>query len=292
MPSKLRIFAGLTLAAGVAVGYGARRWSYATASLHRRMAASHAALPVTHYDHAEVAMLPPVVQRYFHTALTAGQPLITGATVHHRGSFNMGTDNDLWLPFRSQQRIQINRPGFVWAAQIGLPLGLAIYVHDAYIAGEGVLHAALLGLLTVMRQQDTGPLAQGELMRYLAETAWYPTALLPSQGVRWTANDATSAYATLSDGPLTLTMLFRFNPDGLIDSVWAAARERTVGKHTEAAAWEGRWRTYTQRDGMVVPLEGEVVWLLPTGAKPYWRGRITTLNYTFAPAPHGPTEAA
>jgi len=284
MLSKLRIVAGLALATGAAIGYGARRWAHATNSLHRHMAASRYALPVTHYDPAEGATLPPVVQRYFDTALTAGQSLITGASVQHVGSFNMGTDNDLWLPFRSQQRIQTKRPGFVWSAQIGMPLGLAIYVHDAYVAGEGVLHAALFGLLTVMRLQDTGPLAQGELMRYLAETAWYPTALLPSQGVRWTANDATSAYATLSDGPLTLTMLFRFNADGLIDSVWAAARERMVGKHTEPAAWEGRWRNYTQRNGMVIPLEGEVVWLLPEGAKPYWRGRITTLEYTFAAA--------
>lgn len=33
---------------------------------------------------------------------------------------------------------------------------------------------------------------------------------------------------------------------------------------------------------MRVPLDGEVAWLLPEGAKPYWRGRITKLRYEFA----------
>jgi hypothetical protein len=30
---------------------------------------------------------------------------------------------------------------------------------------------------------------------------------------------------------------------------------------------------------MLVPLDGEVAWLLPEGAKPYWRGHITEIDY-------------
>jgi hypothetical protein len=33
---------------------------------------------------------------------------------------------------------------------------------------------------------------------------------------------------------------------------------------------------------MLVPLDGEVAWLLPAGARPYWRGDITSLAYEFA----------
>ena len=35
------------------------------------------------------------------------------------------------------------------------------------------------------------------------------------------------------------------------------------------------------RDGMLVPVDGEVAWLLPEGALPYWRGTITALRYEF-----------
>jgi hypothetical protein len=30
---------------------------------------------------------------------------------------------------------------------------------------------------------------------------------------------------------------------------------------------------------MLIPLEGEVAWLLPEGAKPYWRGVIARIEY-------------
>lgn len=32
----------------------------------------------------------------------------------------------------------------------------------------------------------------------------------------------------------------------------------------------------------LVPLDGEVAWLLPSGPMPYWRARITRIGYQFA----------
>ena len=132
-----------------------------------------------------------------------------------------------------------------------------------------------------MDLRGTPEVAQGELMRFFAESAWYPTAMLPSQGVRWEAVDDTSAKATLKDGEITLTMLFRFNEDGLIESVRAEARGRTVAGTVIPTPWESRWSHYELRDGMCIPLEGEVAWMLPEGPKPYWRGRIAGLSYEF-----------
>ena len=76
-------------------------------------------------------------------------------------------------------------------------------------------------------------------MRYFAEAAWSPTALLPSQGVRWEAVDDTSAHATITDARLAVKRLFRFNADGLIDSVRAQARGRVVNGTTVTAPWRG-----------------------------------------------------
>jgi hypothetical protein len=46
-------------------------------------------------------------------------------------------------------------------------------------------------------------------------------------------------------------------------------------------AWSSGWPDYAVRDGMRVPLAGEVAWRLPEGLRPYWRGRVTRLVYTF-----------
>jgi len=75
-----------------------------------------------------------------------------------------------------------------------------------------------------MQARVLGEIARGELMRYVAEMVWYPTALLPSQGLRWDAVDDHSANATLVDGPGSLTLLFKFDDAGLIKSVHADAR--------------------------------------------------------------------
>jgi hypothetical protein len=120
-------------------------------------------------------------------------------------------------------------------------------------------------------------------MRFFAEAAWYPTALLPSQGVRWAAVDDRSANATIVDGPLTLTLLFRFNAAGLIDSFRAEARGAGVGKDMVMLPWEGNWSNYQVRDGMTVPLTGEVAWMRPEGRKTYFRGTVTALAYAFTP---------
>jgi hypothetical protein len=75
-------------------------------------------------------------------------------------------------------------------------------------------------------------------MRFFAEAAWYPAALLPSQGVRWEAVDDRSANATIVDGSLTMTLLFRFNDAGLIESVRAEARRAAVGSEVVMMPWE------------------------------------------------------
>jgi hypothetical protein len=261
--------------------YGAWRWTEGTRALLSRLEATRLSPSANRYSAQELEGLPLPVQRYFRTVLKDGQPLIAAVRVEHIGSFNMGDVADNWKPFTSEQRVTTHPPGFVWDGHVSMLPGLPVHVHDAYVAGEGILHPAILGLFTLVDMRGTGDVAQGELMRFFAEAAWYPTALLPSQGVRWEAVDESSANATLRDGPISLTMLFRFNDRNLIESARAEARGRMVGKTIVMTPWEGRWSNYQERGGMLVPLTGEVAWIIPKGGKPYWRGSITSIKYEY-----------
>ena len=60
------------------------------------------------------------------------------------------------------------------------------------------------------------------------------------------------------------------------------ARIRSAGGVNVATPWGGRLWNYERRSGILVPLDGEVSWLLPDGPKPYWRGRITDIRHEFA----------
>lgn len=283
----LLLVALLALAAAGFTALGNWRWAASTSALTERLEAgrspaSDAALPAR-YTPREIEGLPAPVQRFFRATLKPGQAMVAAATVEHSGSFNMAaTGAPQWKAFTSRQRVVIRRPGFLWNAQMAMAPGVGVRVHDAYLQGRGLLHAAALGLFSVARLEGEGEIARGEFMRFFAEAAWYPTALLPSQGTSWQAVDDRFAKATLADGPISVTLLFEFDDAGLMTSVRAQARGRMVGKAIEMAAWEGRWSNHQQRGGMTVPLTGEVAWLLPEGRQAYWRGTIQSLDYEWA----------
>jgi hypothetical protein len=263
--------------------YGAHRWNSETQELRTRLDAARVPFRPQTVDFRELEGLPAPVRRYFRVVLEEGQPMVSGVRVRHEGTFNMGEGAEAnWKPFTSEQVVVARRPGFDWNGRVAMMPGLPVRVHDAYVAGEGVLHASVLGFLTVVDMRGTDEVAEGELMRFFAEAAWYPTALLPSQGVRWEAVDDRSAHATLEEGDITLTMLFTFNEQGLIDTVRAEARGRAVGGEIVPTPWQGRFWNYEERGGMRVPLDGEVAWLPPEGEKPYWRGHITEIRYQSA----------
>jgi hypothetical protein len=234
------------------------------------------------FDARELEGLPAPVQRYFRAVLTDGQPIIGAATLEMAGTINMSATAEQWKPFTSHQRVVTRRPGFLWDAQVDMFPGVPVRVVDSYVAGQGRLMAKLLGLFTVADAHGVGELARGEFMRWFAEAAWYPTALLPSQGVRWAAVDNASANASVIDGPLTLTLLFRFNDAGLIASVRAESRGAGVGKDMVMLPWDCRFSDYRPLDGMLIPMGGEAAWMRPEGRKAYFVGTVTSLTCEFS----------
>mgnify|MGYP001187735348 CR=1 FL=1 len=261
---------------------GAARWAFLTRALQSRLVAGRQTVLPARFELRELSGLPDPVQRYFRVALTAGQPMLGAVRIEHAGSFNIADSGaDRWKAFTSGERVIARPPGFVWDGRVTLIPGLTVHVHDAYVAGEGTLHPALFGLTSLARRQGKGDVARDELMRFLAEAACYPTALLPSQGVQWQAVDQHSATATLKDGEVSASLLFGFNEDGLIESVRAEARGRTLNGKLVVAPWEGLWSDYQQREGMTIPMCGEARWLMSGGPRPYWRARIGRIDYEF-----------
>ncbi len=272
----------LTLSYAGLTAFGAWRWKAAMRALVAALGARRLEGGVTRYDAAEIVGLPAPVRRYFERALRHGQPIIRAVDLSQSGTFNLSLVTPQWKPFTARQQVTTARPGFVWDATILMFPAVAVRVVDAYIAGEGMLRPAILGLFPLGAVRGKGEIARGELMRYFAEAVWYPTALLPSQGVVWQAADDSSARATISDGEVSLTLLFRFGADGLVAEVHADARGGMVGKSVVMMPWDCRMSEYRRQDGMLVPITGEVIWQTPQGEKPYYRGKITRLAYTFA----------
>ncbi len=272
----------LAVLASGAIIYGKKRSQSEMKGLQLRLENARVPIAPGSYDPKTVAGLPAPVQRYFRTVLKNGQPLVVGAHVEHEGTFNMSEAGEQWKPFTSSQYVVTARPGFLWDARIRMAPGMTALVHDAYIEGEGLLAAKLFGLLTVMEQPSTPELAQGELMRFFAEAVWYPTALLPGRGVVWQGIDGSRARASIEDGGTAVELFFTFNSDGLITRVRSEGRFRETDGVMTPMPWEGSFWDYEERDGMLVPIEGEVAWITEDGPLPYWRGSIRKIEYEYA----------
>src|SRR4028119_334112 len=124
--------------------YGAYRWNSETQDLRARLDTARVPVRPQTVDFRELDGLLAPVKRYFRATLDEGRPMVAGVRVRHEGTFNMGKTEDWWKPFTSDQVVVARRPGFDWNGRVAMMPGLPVRVHDAYVAGEGVLHASAL----------------------------------------------------------------------------------------------------------------------------------------------------
>jgi len=223
--------------------------------------------------------LPAPVQRYLSKAISEGQPYVMAVHLRQRGEFRLGDRTSPWKPFTAEQTFTTSPSGFVWDATIEMAPFVPVRVVDMYKSGEGALQAKVLSTLTVANAQGTPELDEGELMRYLGESVWFPTALLPGQGVTWTPIDGRSARATIEHRGVRASLIFTFNDRDEVESVYAPSRARGVNGHYEPTPWTGYWRSYERHNGLLIPTEGEVEWNLPDGNLPYWRAHLESITY-------------
>ena len=191
------------------------------------------------------------------------------------------SDGAMWLPFTADQHFLGNPPGFVWDAAVRVAGLLPIRVRDAYVDGAGASEASVSSIVPLKGQRGTREVAEASLMRYLAEAVWFPTALLPRPGLSWSAIDADTARATLTDRNIRVAVDFRFGAGGEIVSC-AADRHRAVGSGTVPTPWRGYYRNYRRFQGMMTPMAAEVAWVLSGRTTPVWRGHPTDIEYQFA----------
>lgn len=233
-------------------------------------------------DFGRLDALPAPVARYLRHVLRDGQRPILVARLSQVGELRTDISKDRWSPFEATQIIVPPAIGFVWNARVSIAPLLHVRVRDAYVNGRGSGRVSLLSALTVASDSGRPEINAGSLHRYLAEAVWYPTALLPSAALQWTAISGTNAMATFTDAGVTVSLEFWFNDAGEVTGIYSPGRWGRFDSEYIQTPWEGHFRTYQERDGMLVPTEGEVGWYRVGAWQSVWRGKIVEASYEFA----------
>jgi len=175
-----------------------------------------------------------------------------------------------WMKFTATQTISTTSCAFDWRARTG-PFGV-VSVRDALVGGVGVLDLRALGFIPVARPPSSPALTRGELMRYLAELALAPAAILHNASLRWRSEGPDRLIVTAGDGETAADVSVTIDGDGRIASIFAPDRMRGVGGESTATPWSGRYSDYRQHGGCWLPFHAEVSWTVDGREFVYWEG--------------------
>ncbi|HYU71891.1 MAG TPA: DUF6544 family protein [Ktedonobacteraceae bacterium] len=223
----------------------------------------------------QVLRLPEAVQRYLNYAQVVGKEPIRSVRLKQRGEYRM-KPGQKWLPFVAEQRFTTNPPAFLWhMTSRPFPL-VSISVKDRFSSDHGDLLVQLWSLVPLSHAR--GPeIDQGELQRYLLESAWFPTAWL-SDAITWQAVDDHTAKATIHLQGLTAEGEFHVDEQGQVAHVTAQRYIKEHGRY-QLEPWSGRFSEYREADGMRIPTSFEVAWHLAAGDFSWLRASVTEIEY-------------
>jgi hypothetical protein len=135
----------------------------------------------------------------------------------------------------------------------------------------------VLGLVNLVNVSGTDKINQSAMLRYLAETCWFPAAAL-SDYIKWETVDATSAKATMNYKEVTVSGIFKFDTNGDIIS-FTGDRWYGSDENTTLEKWHVETYGYASFQGIRIPLNCEVSWKLNKGDFNWLYLRVTDLEY-------------
>ncbi len=260
--------------AGAAVAFG--RWNF-NQMVEREVAAGFSALkPADKILTREMtAQLPPIVQKWLERSGAVGKKLAARARLHQKGQIRTSPESD-WVPVEANQYVRLDRPGFLWAADMKFAPLVHVAGRDKYEEGQG--HMLIKALWLVPIADAKGPaIDQGSMLRFLAEICWCPSAAVADY-IRWEPVDSLSARAVMSYGDVEASGVFTFTPDG--DPVsFDALRyyDRKQGATLEKWHIDMDPGSYRAFEGIRIPTQSAVTWQLEQGDFTWYRLEITEM---------------
>jgi hypothetical protein len=151
-----------------------------------------------------------------------------------------------------------------------------ISARDALADGEGRLDVTALGLIPLARAVPSPALVRGELMRYLAELAWAPDAIVHNSELRWRVDGPDTLAVSAGSGETASEVLLSLDSEGRIAGAFAPDRPRSAAAPCLPTPWRGRFSDYRRHENRWLPFAGEVAWEIEGKEIVYWQGRLVS----------------
>lgn len=220
------------------------------------------------FTYKQLEGLPAPVQRYFKNVLAENQPYINSVRLKHNGQFKIGVNKN-WCDIQGQEYFTTEIPSFIWKGKIGV-----LSAKDMYLEGKGKIVVTLLHIFNIVKKEG-GTFNQGELLRWLGESVWFPTNLLPNDRLKWHAIDDSTAKVTFTYNKLSLFYIVSFNEQ---NQIYKLETKRYFKKDT-LKTWIGECYKYKELNGVKVPTVLKASWILNKSEHNYALFNVQEIEY-------------
>ncbi len=217
---------------------------------------------------ADLAAVPPLVQRYCRFAGVVGTPKVQAFRARMTGRIR-GSASAPWMPFRAEQVNFYDPPRrYFWmeATRWGLPVeGL-----HAYGEAEASMRVRLLSMIPVVNLG--GPdLMRTETVTVLNDMSLFAPSRLLDPAIRWREADARSVEATYTNGQHTVRAVLVFDDSGALVDFWSDDRPALAedGKTVLPQRWSTPIRDYRAMGPYTLATRGEGRYAAPAGEYAY-----------------------
>jgi hypothetical protein len=226
-------------------------------------------------DYEDIKTLPYTVKNWLINSNIVGKEVINTVRLKQEGRMRT-TKNGNWMPITAEQYFSLDKPGFIWTADVKMAPLVHLSGVDTFKAGKGKMKIKILSLFPVVDAE--GPeIDSGSMMRYLAEMMWFPSASL-NPYIKWHEIDRNSVKATMTYKGISASGVFYFNDNGDIIR-FMGKRYRDVNGKYILCDWGGINKEFKEFEGIRIPSKSDVTWFEEDGKFKWFEIEITELQY-------------
>lgn len=220
--------------------------------------------------------LPPVIQKWLLHSGIIGKEKVQFVRLKQKGEMRTKPGGD-WMPFEAVQYFNVNEPQFIWQTNVKMMPLISLAGRDKFVNGQGEMQIKLLSLIYVANAGPGEKINSAAMIRYLAETSWFPAAAI-SDYIKWETIDSLSARAIMTYKAITVSGIFTFNESGDM-LTFSADRYYGTGNDASLEKWLVETTGYKDFNGIRIPYKSKVSWVLKTGQFNWANIELTDLDY-------------
>jgi hypothetical protein len=224
----------------------------------------------------DITELPPTVKQWLSQSGIFNKDKIVSCRIKQSGEMKLNPGDKRWTKVNAEQYFRLTEPGFIWKAEMNYARIFPLVALDEWKEGKGSMQIKPLYLFSI--GNSTGnPIDEGSMQRFLAEMVWFPS-FANATSIQWIGIDSLNAKAIMNYKGQKAEGTFTFNRKGEFVR-FSTMRFKADEEGAQRLPWVVEAKEYTTMNGLRIPTQLEVSWILPEGKFTWFKVQVKEIDY-------------